>query len=131
MARIVNKILPLQPVSMKGLDRFITKTKELLDAVILDDSMPLIELPACIATELYNDKSKELVNEWEECTELQLDLMLNNMEGVVGLPKREDILGATKSQPLVWDPLRVLKKSPKQSQLSYEEKQFALKLDWG
>ena len=60
MARIVNKILPLQPVSMKGLDRFITKMKELLDAVVLDDSMPLTELPACIATELYNDKSKNV-----------------------------------------------------------------------
>ena len=87
MTRNVNKIIPLQPVLMKGLDRFITKMKELLDAVILDDSMPLTELLACIATELYNDKSKELVNEWEECTELQLDSMLNNIEGVEGLPK--------------------------------------------
>ena len=58
-------------------------------------------------------KAKMLVIEWEERTELQLDSMLNNIEGVEGLPKREDILGATKSQPLVWDPLRVLKKSPK------------------
>ena len=54
--------------------------------------------------------------------------MLNNVDGVEGLPKREDILGATKSQPLVWDPLRVLKKSPKQSQSSFEKQQFALKL---
>lgn len=124
--RVVDEILPLQPVSMNQMEDFILKTSQLLDSVILRDEIPVTDLPPSILTELHNQKSEVLDKEWVERTECQLDSILENLSGIEGLPTKEQVLKATKADVFEWDPLSIKKFEGHQSEESYEEQRMAL-----
>eukprot|EP00804_Cyclotella_cryptica_P023555 CCRYP_018915-RA/>CCRYP_018915-RA protein AED:0.11 eAED:0.11 QI:0/0/0/1/0/0/4/0/463 len=129
LRRVINEILPLQPITMRRLDDAIVRTEQLLQSAILSNSMPLSGLPPCIATELFNERGEELQREWIERKDRQLNSMLGNFpDGLDGPPSKADILKATKVKPVVWNPLTVLKRSNRQSEESYKEQQLALRL---
>jgi len=123
--RDVNEVLPLQPVTMSQMEDFIVKADQLILSVLLDDTIPITDLPPSILTELFNQKTKELNKEWKERTELQLDSMLSNLGNIEGLPTKETVLGATKIKPVNWDPLSI-PKSADQSEESHREQMMAL-----
>ena len=123
--RVVNEVLPLQPVTMSQMDDFIVKAEQLILSVLLHDTIPITDLPPSILTELFNQKTKELDKEWKERTELQLDSMLSNLGNIEGLPTKEAILGATKIKPVNWDLLSI-PKSADQSEESHREQMMAL-----
>ena len=111
LRRVINEILPLQPLTMRRLDDAIVWTEQLLQSAILSNSMPLSELPPCIATELFNERDEELRREWIERKDRHLNSMLGNFpDGLDGLPSKAEILKATKVNPVVWNPLTVLKR---------------------
>ena len=90
--RVVDEILPLQPVSMTQMDDFIVKTGQLIDSVLIHDTIPLTDMPPSILTELFNQKTKELEKEWKERTECQLDSIMENLGSIEGLPTKEQVL---------------------------------------
>lgn len=126
--RVINEILPLQPVSMRKMDDFIVKTYQLLEAVIIHDTIPLTDLPPCILTELLNDKEKELDEEWKARQSAQLDSMYPSLANLEGVPPRKAIEDATKNKPIKWNFLDTIPQSPNQSNESYAEQMLSLRI---
>ena len=124
--RVIEEILPLQPVSMNQMEDFISKTSQLIDAVLLRNAIPITDMPPSILTELFNEKTKALDNEWKERTECQLDSILENMKDIEGLPTKDDVLTATKAKVYDWDPLSIKQFEGNQSDESYAEQKMAL-----
>ena len=124
--RVVDEILPLQPVSMNQMEDFILKTSQLIDSVLLRDTIPITDMPPSILTELFNQKTEALEKEWKERTECQLDSILENLGGIEGLPTKEQVLNATKANVHEWDPLSIKQFEGHQSDDSYAEQKMAL-----
>ena len=128
LAKVVEKILPLQPITMGRIEEFVVKTKQLLESVLLHDTLPLTDLPACILTELLNRTDKALRQEWKDRTLAQFQSMMSNFKGIQGLPSEEEVVNALKLKRHNWDPLNVFLRSSEQSEESYREQQFALRV---
>jgi hypothetical protein len=127
LRRIVDEIVPLQPIAMGAMQDFIMTAKQLLDSVLLHDTIPMTDLPPSILTELLNEKEKDMKNVWEEAKSLQVDAMMANLQGVEGLPTKKEILEASKFKPYEhWDPLTNIKKFSEQSEESFKEQKLAL-----
>lgn len=126
--RVFDEILPLQPVSMTKMDEFIVKTDQLLEAVIVHDTIPITDLPPCILTELLNDQNKALREEWDNRKASQLDAMYPDIEKMEGVPKRDRIESATKINPVKWNFLDTIVQSDIQSDESFAEQMLALRI---
>lgn len=128
LKRIINEVFALQPITLRRLEMYIIRCKRLLDSVLLDDDIPITDLPPSILTELLNERTKEMDEEWETRKSELLDVMLSSLPENILVPPREDILSSTKESPLDWDPIEAITKSAQQSDLSYKEQQASLKL---
>ena len=128
LKRVIEEILPVQPVTMTKIDDFIVKTEQLLESVLFHNTIPLTGLPPSILSELLGERTEEMEQEWKERTEAQLDSMLDGLKGVQGLPSKESVLEASKLNPIRLNPLEVIQKTDDQSEESFKEQRFALKL---
>ena len=126
--RVINEIIPYQPITMRRLDSFIIKAKSIIDSVLIDNCIPMTEMPPCLSTELYDNKKAEVDQEWKKWTKSQLRSMLDPIKDIEGVPTEITILNATKTEPYEWNPLDVFSKSDCQSQDSYDEQQFAMEI---
>jgi len=61
---LINKVLPVQPVSLIRIDVFVVTAKILFDSVLIDNEIPSMELPTCILAELFDSKDKKLQKFW-------------------------------------------------------------------
>lgn len=125
LLRVVNEILPLQPVTMPGMDDFIVKADQLIQSVLLHDMIPITDMPPSILTQVFNDKTKEMENEWKNSMKRQLDSIMANLGAVEGLPSKDSVMNANRLQGVEWDPLSIPKFS-EQSEDSYSEQRMAL-----
>ena len=125
LKRIINEVCAFQPITLRRLEMYIIRCKRLLDSVLLDDDIPITDLPPSILTELLNERTKELDDEWETRKSQLLDVMLSSLPENIRVPTREQIM---KERPLDWDPVEAITKSEQQSDLSYKEQQASLKL---
>jgi len=96
-------------------------------SVLIDNAIPMTDLPPSILTELYNERTDELDKEWDARKELQLDSILANLDSITGLPSKEKVMKATKLGPVEWDPM-TMPKTLEQSEESYTEQRLALSL---
>lgn len=127
--RVVSEILPYQPVSMPGMEKFIIKTNQLVDTILSKNSMPVTDLPASILTELYNEREGELDDEWKFRKQLQLISIFDNLKKACGnsLPTQQEVMTAKKTAEHDWSPLAI-PQAADQSDESYAEQQRAMTL---
>ena len=128
MGRVIDEVLPYQPITEKRIDNFIVKGYSLLESVLYHSSIPLHDYPPCLATELEFEKEVEFQTRWESITRDQLRSIRSSMSHIAGLPSDNDILAATKARPVKWDIKNGIKRCEHQSELSFTEQQFALAL---
>lgn len=126
MKRVVLEVVPVQPVSTKKLDTYIVRSNRVLRSMLLDDCVPLLDLPPCLQTQLYADKHSDMMKCWDKHRRLQLKSMLEPLSGIVGVPALDDVFHATKEKPVIWNPLEAIPKLAVQSDDSFQEQQFAL-----
>ena len=107
----VTKVLPVQPIAMRRMEEFIVKCRRLFDSVLLDNAIPINELPPCILTEMLNKTDAKLKEEWNDRTNTQLTAMYNVLPEETNITIREDVLAATKASPIRWNPLNVMSRS--------------------
>ena len=74
------------------------KCKHLFDPVLLDDAIPITELPPRILTEIFNKTDAQLKTEWNNRTNDQLTAMYDALPEGPNLPSREEVLEATMLQ---------------------------------
>ena len=126
--RIIKEVFAVQPITLRKMDMYIVRCKRLLDSVLLDNDIPITDMPPSILTELLNEKHDELDSEWEERTSKQLDVMLDGLPEGINVPRKGEIMAATKEKPIQWDPLESFSKSDEQSDLSYKEQRASIDL---
>ena len=128
LVKIIQEVFAVQPISLRRLDRFIITTKQLLDAVLTNNEIPITDLPPCILTEMLDSKEQELNGFWEEKHNDQLTSIYRTMPEGMDLPEREDVLSCTKDSPLEWDPVAAFSRYEGQSQQSFEEQSMAVRV---
>lgn len=126
LRRIICEVFSVQPITLRKMDIYIVRCKRLLDAVLLDNEIPITDMPPSILTELLNEKHKDLDKEWEDRTSKQIDVMMASLPDGLDIPTKEEVMKATKVNPIDWDPLKIIKKSEEQSDLSYKEQQASI-----
>lgn len=100
MKRIVDEIIPYQPVGEKRLDTFITRSYTLLESLLLNSSIPMNEYPPCLASELQKSAETELNDRWKSQMAEQLQSSYLALESVKDLlPPIELVMDATKEKP--------------------------------
>ena len=125
--RIVTEVFPIQPITMRRLEEYIVMTKRILDSVLLDNAIPVTDLPPCILTEMLNKTDKKLKREWDERTKAQLNAMLSTIPAFDGLPSRDKIVAAVENRKGIdWNPLEVITRSEEQSELSFKEQRTCI-----
>lgn len=126
MRRLIDEVVPYQPLTERRLDSFIVKTYELLRCALLEKSVPLNEYPPCLATELQKLKECEFREQWSSLMKDQLTSIQNTLAGVSGIPSIEESLRASKDDPFRWHPVETMTRSDGQSEDSFTEQKFAL-----
>jgi hypothetical protein len=129
LSKVVHHILPLQPVTMPVMDEFIVKSDQLIQSILLRDTIPITDMPACILADVFNQKTEELEKEWKTRRESQLDSMMATLRMVPShlLPDKKAVMEATKENEVKWDPLS-LPQAEGQSDESVTEQKMALSI---
>ena len=128
LVKIIQEVFAVQPISLRRLDIFIVTTKQLLEAVLVNNEIPITDLPPCILTQMLDSKDEELNRFWEEKQNDQLTSIYRTMPEGMDLPEREDVLSCTKDSPLEWDPLTSFTQYDGQSQQSFQEQSMAVRV---
>ena len=118
--------LRFYPIGNRKFDEYIVNASNIFKKVILEDEIPMDELPPYYYTSLVQECNEDIMKYIEECKEILADSALNSLENVYGqestkafCPSRDQILGATKSNPISW--IEHLPKTSRQSQDSFLE----------
>jgi len=128
LLRIIDEIMPAQPLSTRMSERYVIAAKAVLDGVILNNEIPIDELPPCLLTELYVNTEEEFLRFWEEAKKNQLSSIYSSVPVPMqrNLPSRESVASCTRNLPLRWDVLETFRKFDQQTVDSYREQRFAI-----
>ena len=126
LRRVITELFSVYPITMRKMQRYIITAKRLLHSILLDDEIPLGELPPSLLTELLLQKNEEMQSQWNDYISTQLDVMYDSLPKLDSLPKKSDVQSATKKEPIYWDPLQTIPKSEQQTDSSYREQRTAL-----
>ena len=123
LRRVINEVLPIQPLKMGRFGDCIVKSKHLLDSVILNNDIPITEIPPCILTELLDSKDKELSLFWSQKISDQLDAIYQSpVVSMEHLPNIEEVkLACSHRKPLDWDQLASFSRGEGQCLQSFNE----------
>ena len=126
-SRVIKEVFLVQPVTMRKLDKFAVQSYQLFLKVLVDDEIPVHDLPPCVLVEMLDTKDKELVAFANEKKLDQVRAVLNAMPGSLDLPSEDDLMKCTKFSPIEnWCPIESFTQSENQSTESFEEQSFAV-----
>ena len=60
-SRVIKEVFLVQPVTMRKLDKFAVQSYQLFLKALVDDEIPVYDLPPCVLVEMLDTKDKELV----------------------------------------------------------------------
>jgi predicted GIY-YIG superfamily endonuclease len=114
------------PIGAKKMDEYIVSADNILMSALIDGMIPINEMPPVMYTSLVSLTNEKIEKHNLECRACLVDATLKALgaaydnPGVV-FPSRAQLIGATKANQVVWNP--VLPKTPRQSLASYSEQQ--------
>ena len=125
LIRVIEKVLPIIPITLRKFDDCIIKCRRLFNAVLFENSIPVTDLPPCILTEMLDHKEEKVKQFWKKKTKDQLTLILRAIPDDLEVPSMDQLLEATKDNPVAWNPNEVITQSADQSLESYQEQTLA------
>ena len=99
----------------------------LFHSILVNGSIPVKELPSCMATSLVDAADEKVKTAWDAYRKSQVVSMSGALLNTDGFPGTEAFMKSTKSNTVEWSPLS-LSKLDHQSEESYKEQQFAMKV---
>ena len=102
---------------------------DLFDSVIVRDELSITKMPAVQLSSFLGNSTNELKSFIQGLKSTFVDA--NNMElkyciDSCNLPSKEDVMNATKSNPLDWDACTSLRKNINQSEESFNEQRLGI-----
>ena len=119
------------PIGRRVLSEWIVIAGELFDSIIIRDELSISQMPAVQLTTLFGSSSnemKEYMYHLKETFVNAIHMELGESVEYCDLPSKEDILNASKCNPLQWDALKSFKKNINQSTESYAEQKLAIEV---
>ena len=118
------------PNSQRVIDFWIITAYQLFCDVIVKNELPITEMPPVLLSTLLSQQQADMI-EHKRTIKLNLIDAAFNEIGEDGLercmvPSKEDLIGATLSNNLNWDPVISFKKSVNQSEDSFMEQKLAI-----
>lgn len=130
LKRVINEVLPIQPLKMGRFGDCIVKAKHVLDSVILNDDIPITEIPPCILSELLDGKDKELSLFWSQKMSDQLDAIYQSpLASMEHIPQIDDVkLACSQRYALDWNQLASFSRGEGQCEQSFNEQRNIIKI---
>ena len=126
----IEKQLVYFPNSRQIIDTWIQSTGELLDEVIINDNIPITEMPSVQLTSILKSVNAKCVSVINKLKKDVVSSTLKELDGsseACNIPCLNDFLEATKSSPLEWNACHNLTQTSNQPYKSFTEKYFAIK----
>ena len=131
MKKFIEEQLVYFPNGKRIIDSYVILAGDLFESVIIKNEIPMNEMPAVqlsallleqekIFTQFVSDIKKDIIQ--AACRELGDAIQRCNV------PSTEDLINATTDNPIDWDPISSFTKSDSQSDESFREQQFAIKI---
>ena len=133
MQSVIDEIIPVQPISMRRMEVYILRSFYLLKGLILSNSIPFVEIPSCLGSTLYEETDKKLKSEWgrhrrNQYRSITESLTNDNGDLLYKIPDSEFIESVSRTNAVQWNLTEVFQQTDVQSDESYKEQQFAMKL---
>lgn len=128
LKRVILEVFPFQAISMRAMQEYIVKCKRLFDSVLLEDAIPLTELPPCLLTDLLDEKDAKLKELWEKTKADQVDMIYSQLSSTdpEHFPPKEEVMQASKGRPVHWDPVEAIQRGADQTIESHNEQKVAI-----
>ena len=117
------------PNSVKSIDEWIIVAADFFDSVIIRDEMPITDLPPAHQTALNNSMEDEVVIMWNGIIESFVRASFEEIgpsADIFSLPSIDEMIGCTRMDPLIWDPISNFKKSIRQNDESFQDQKVAI-----
>ena len=125
-----HKQLVRYPNGQRIIDSWIIHSGDLFDSIIVDNEMPMTEMPAAQLPALLLERD----NIFESFKNGLTSDVIRTATREIGdanercnVPSFEDLSSAALDNPLDWDPVTNFRRSPEQSNASFEEQKHAIK----
>eukprot|EP00956_Cyclotella_meneghiniana_P042934 scaffold249353_cov82-Cyclotella_meneghiniana.AAC.19 len=133
MQAVIDKTIPVQPICMRRMEVYILRSFYLLKSLILSNSIPFVEIPSCLGSTLYEEIDTNLKSEWgrhcrNQYRSITETLTNDNGDLMYKIPDSEFIESVSRNNTVQWNPMKVFRQTDVQSDESYKEQQFAMKL---
>ena len=114
--------------SRRILAEWIVIAGEVLDSAIVRDEIKVTDMPSVQLTSLLASREEDKLKYVQEKRRITLESVVRELglEAAQNLPNVEEVMIATKENPVRWDPIESFKKSSRQSEESYKEQKFAI-----
>ena len=129
--RYIEDQLQYFPNSKRVLTEWIVIAGNLFDSIIIRDEVSISDMPAVQLSSLFGN-TEESIKEY--CQDLKstfyeaIKIELNDSIELCNIPSKEEIVTATKSQPLQWNAIENMNKHQSQSDSSFEEQKLAIRI---
>ena len=130
LKKFIKEQLVFFPNSKCVIDQWIVTAADLFDAIIIRDEIPIADMPPAHQTALEECKDDEVKKICQNLTENMVNAALREMgpcKELYCLPSINELIVATRKNPVLWDPIVNFRKSSIQCQKSYDEQMFAIK----
>ena len=117
------------PNSSNVLDQWIVTAGDLFESVILQNAIPITDMPPAHQTALNDSKDAEVLETWASMKDNFVCASLREMDSCVDLysiPSIDEIKDCSRNDPLDWDPILNFRKHPDQSQQSFDDQKLAV-----
>ena len=128
--RFIEEQLVYFPNSRQIIDTWIQSTGELLDEVIINDNIPITEMPSVQLTSILKSVDEKCVSVVNKLKKEVVSSALKELDGsseACNIPRLNDFLEAKKSSPLEWNACHNLTQTSNQPDESFTEQSFAIK----
>ena len=130
--RFINEQLKYFPNSQRVVDSWIITAGELFDSVIIDDEIPISDMPPVQLTALFADIEESKDSYKTGIKSNIIDAALKELSETAiencNIPSKQDIMNATKDLPYQWDAVTNYTQGDAQPDSSFNEQKLAIEL---
>lgn len=132
LSRFIDEQLIYFPNSQRVVDSWIITAGELFDSVIIDDEIPISDMPPVQLTALFADIEESKDSYKTTIKSNIIDAALKELSETAiekcNIPLKQDIMNATKDLPYRWDAVTNYTQGDTQPDSSFNEQKLAIEL---
>ena len=103
LKRFITEELAFYPVATRSFDYYLIQAKQIFHDVLVQDEMPIFELPPVLFTSIRDHWSETVTREIKRMKEIHVDVCLKELHMLEGVPTKHELMNVvTKDNPHNW-----------------------------